>query len=212
MEAFVPALVTFFVVVDPIGIAPIFATLTEGASRRHKAIMAVKATVVAAFILFGFAYGGAFLLGAMGITLEAFRAAGGILLFLIALEMVFEKRSERREKRTNDMVEHRGSVEEDISVFPMAIPMMAGPGAIATIMLYMKEAGDAFADQIAVLGAASAVLLICLAIFLAVGPVLRLLGDTVAQTIGRILGVILAALAVQLVFDAVANTFGVAPM
>ncbi len=207
-----PALVTFFVVVDPIGIAPIFATLTEGASRRHKTIMAVKATVVAACILFGFAYGGAFLLGAMGITLEAFRAAGGILLFLIALEMVFEKRSERREKRTHDMVEHRGSVEEDISVFPMAIPMMAGPGAIATIMLYMKEAGDAFADQIAVLGAASAVLLICLAIFLAVGPVLRLLGDTVAQTIGRILGVILAALAVQLVFDAVANTFGVAPM
>lgn len=212
MDAFVPALVTFFVVIDPIGIAPIFATLTEGASRRHKTIMAVKATVVAACILFGFAYGGAFLLGAMGITLEAFRAAGGILLFLIALEMVFEKRSERREKRTHDMVEQRGSVEEDISVFPMAIPMMAGPGAIATIMLYMKEAGDAFANQIAVLGAASAVLLTCLAIFLAVGPVLRLLGDTVAQTIGRILGVILAALAVQLVFDAVANTFGAAPV
>lgn len=208
MDAFVPAVVTFFVIVDPIGIAPVFATLTEGTPQRHKVLMAFKSVVVAAIILFGFAYGGSFLLGALGISLDAFRAAGGVLLFLIAMEMVFEKRTERREKRTHDMMDQQGySPAEDISVFPMAIPMMAGPGAIATIMLYMKQAGDSLSGQLAVLGATASVLLVCLAVFLAVGPILRLLGNTVAQTIGRILGVILAALAVQLIFDAVANTF-----
>lgn len=212
METFVPALVTFFVIVDPIGIAPVFATLTEGTSRRHKVVMALKAPLIAAFILLGFAYGGAYLLSAMGISLDAFRAAGGILLFLIALDMVFEKRSERREKRTHDMVEHRETAAEDISVFPMAIPMMAGPGAIATIMLYMKQAGDSMAEQFAVIGAVAVVLVVCLTIFLLVGPILRLLGNTVAQTIGRILGVILAALSVQLVFDAIDNAFRITAM
>lgn len=207
MELFVTALVTFFVIVDPIGIAPVFATLTAGASRKHRMMMAIKGAVIAAIILAGFAYGGSFLLGAMGISLDAFRAAGGILLFLIALDMVFEKRAERREKRTDAFQESHNEAENDISVFPMAIPMMAGPGAIATIMLYMKSAGDDVVAQLSVLAAAGAVLLTTMIILLAVGPLMRLLGDTVAQTIGRILGVILAALAVQLVFDAIANTF-----
>ncbi|WP_416896141.1 MAG: MarC family protein [Minwuia sp.] len=209
MDAFLPALVTFFVIIDPIGIAPVFATLTEGASRAHRIRMAVRATVLAALILTGFAYGGAYLLGAMGISLDAFRGAGGVLLFLIAMDMIFEKRSERREKRTSDFQEKHHEAASDISVFPMAIPLMAGPGAIATIMLYMKQAGGDAQSQMAVLGAAGAVLLLCLTVLLLVGPIMRLVGDTVAQTIGRILGVILAALAVQLIFDAIGNTFGV---
>jgi len=207
MDLFVTALVTFFVIIDPIGIAPVFATLTAGTSRRHRITMAIKAAVIAALILAGFAYGGAFLLGAMGISLDAFRAAGGILLFLIALDMVFEKRTERREKRTDAYRESHREPENDISVFPMAIPMMAGPGAIATIMLYMKSAGDDLVAQISVLAAAGTVILTTMLILLAVGPIMKLLGDTVAQTIGRILGVILAALAVQLIFDAITNTF-----
>lgn len=207
MDLFITALVTFFVIVDPIGIAPVFATLTDGTSRRHRVTMALKATVLAAIILAGFAYGGAFLLGAMGISLDAFRAAGGILLFLIALDMVFEKRTERREKRTDAYRESHKEPENDISVFPMAIPMMAGPGAIATIMLYMKSAGGDAIAQLSVLAAAGSVLLVTMLILLAVGPIMKLLGDTVAQTVGRILGVILAALAVQLIFDAIANTF-----
>lgn len=207
MEPFVPALVTFFVIVDPIGIAPVFATLTAGTSRGHKVRMAIKSTVLAALILVGFAYGGAYLLGAMGISLDAFRAAGGILLFLIALDMIFEKRTERREKRTDEIVGKRGTAADDISVFPMAIPMMAGPGAIATVMLYMKGAEGDLLAQASILGAAGIVLLSCMLIFLAVGPIMRLVGDTVAQTIGRILGVILAALSVQLVFDAIGNVF-----
>jgi multiple antibiotic resistance protein len=207
VDLFVTALVTFFVIIDPIGIAPVFATLTAGTSRRHRTTMAIKGAVIAALILAGFAYGGAFLLGAMGISLDAFRAAGGILLFLIALDMVFEKRTERREKRTDAFRESHKEPENDISVFPMAIPMMAGPGAIATIMLYMKSAGGDVATQLSVLAAAGVALLTTMIILLAVGPLMKLLGDTVAQTIGRILGVILAALAVQLVFDAISNTF-----
>ncbi len=207
-DAFVPALVTFFVIIDPIGLAPMFASLTEGTDAAHRRRMALRSVVISALIITGFAYGGSFLLGALGITLEAFRAAGGILLFLIALDMVFEKRAERREKRNDQILEHRDDSPTDISVFPLAIPLMAGPGAIATIMLYMKSAGDDVVAQLTVLGAAGINLLVCLVIFIAVGPLLRVLGETVAQTIGRILGVILAALAVQLIFDAISNTFG----
>ncbi|MDF1720830.1 MAG: MarC family protein [Minwuia sp.] len=207
-DAFIPALVTFFVIIDPIGLAPMFATLTEGTDAAHKRRMAIRSVIISAMIITGFAYGGAFLLGALGITLEAFRAAGGILLFLIALDMVFEKRTERREKRNDHIKEHQDAAHTDISVFPLAIPLMAGPGAIATIMLYMKDAGDDLVSQMTVLGAAGVNLVLCLLVFLLVGPLLRLLGETFAQTIGRILGVILAALSVQLVFDAIANTFG----
>ncbi len=207
-DAFIPALVTFFVIIDPIGLAPMFATLTEGTDAAHKRRMAVRSVLISAIIIAGFAYGGAFLLGALGITLEAFRAAGGILLFLIALDMVFEKRAERREKRNDHIREQQEIAPTDISVFPLAIPLMAGPGAIATIMLYMKDAGDDVISQMTVLGAAGSNLVVCLLVFLMVGPLIRLLGETFAQTIGRILGVILAALAVQLVFDAIANTFG----
>lgn len=207
-DAFVPALVTFFVIIDPIGLAPMFASLTEGTDAAHRRRMALRSVMISAMIITGFAYGGSFLLGALSITLEAFRAAGGLLLFLIALDMVFEKRTERREKRNDQILEHRDDSPTDISVFPLAIPLMAGPGAIATIMLYMKSAGDDVVAQLTVLGAAGINLLVCLVIFIAVGPLMRVLGETVAQTIGRILGVILAALAVQLIFDAISNTFG----
>jgi len=200
-------LVTFLVIIDPIGTAPIFAALTEGASQRHRVRMAIKATLISATILAGFAYGGAWLLGAMGISLDAFKAAGGILLFLIALEMVFDKRNERRGKTTDAYKESHAAVETDISVFPLSIPLLAGPGTITTIMLYMKGAGDDLTLQLMVLGTAGVVLLGTMLVLLAVGPIMRLMGDTIAQTIGRILGVILAALAVQLVFDAIAATF-----
>jgi multiple antibiotic resistance protein len=173
--------------------------------------MAIKSTLIASGILLGFAYGGAWLLGAMHISLDAFRAAGGVLLFLIALEMVFEKRTERREERADKLQEdeaaHPGA-HEDISVFPLAIPMLAGPGSIASIMLFMSEA-DGFGDQLMILGGLFANLLLALVIFLAVGPVMKVIGETMAAMITRILGVILAALAAQFIFDAISNTFGI---
>ncbi|TGY90554.1 MarC family protein [Marinicauda algicola] len=200
------SLVTFFVVIDPIGVAPIFAGLTENSTPRHRRIMAVKSVLIATVVLFGFAYGGDWLLGALHVSLDAFRAAGGVLLFMLALDMIFEKRTERREERAERWEEeHEPATRpaEDISVFPMAIPMLAGPGAIASIMLFMSEAGSSLPNQGLVLAGMIANLAVCLVLFLLVGPLMRLIGDTLAAMITRILGVILAALAAQFIFDGI---------
>jgi len=199
------SLVTFFVVIDPIGVAPIFASLTEGSSAKHRRTMAIKSVLIATAVLFGFAYLGEWLLSALHISLDAFRAAGGVLLFLIALDMIFEKRTERREERAEALNEADSDIpgtHEDISVFPMAIPMLAGPGAIASIMLFMNEA-ESFGGQLMVFVGMGANLLLCLGLFLAVGAIMKLIGDTLAAMITRILGVILAALAAQFMFDGI---------
>lgn len=197
--------VTFFVVIDPIGVTPIFAGLTQGTSPAHRRKMAIKSVTIATIILLGFAYGGEWLLSALGVSLDAFRAAGGVLLFLLALDMIFEKRTERREERAEKLSAETHAKGEDISVFPMAIPMVAGPGAIASIMLYMSGASGDVVQQGVILAAMFANLLVCLILFLAAGPLMRLMGDTVAAMITRILGVILAALAAQFIFDGIAG-------
>ncbi|GGB66348.1 MarC family protein [Glycocaulis alkaliphilus] len=199
------AFVTFFVVIDPIGVMPIFAGLTQGTSAAHRRKMAIKSVLIATIILLGFAYGGEWLLSALGVSLDAFRAAGGVLLFLLALDMIFEKRTERREDRAGKLHGEGEHAPEDISVFPMAIPMLAGPGAIASIMLYMSGSGGDWATQGVVLAAMAANLIVCLVLFLAAGPLMRVMGDTVAAMITRILGVILAALAAQFIFDGIAG-------
>ena len=202
------SLVTFFVVIDPIGVAPIFASLTEGADAAHKRRMAIKSVLIATAVLFGFAFGGEWLLGALHVSLDAFRAAGGVLLFMLALDMIFETRSKRREERADALNEADDTVpgtHEDISVFPMAIPMLAGPGAIASIMLFMSEADGDPIGQVLVFAGMAANLLVCLVLFLAVGWIMRVIGDTLAAMITRILGVILAALAAQFIFDGIAG-------
>lgn len=209
LEIFMTAFVTFFVAIDPPGVAPIFAGLTDGSSAQHRRAMAIKSVTIAAGVLLGFALGGRWLLDAMHISLDAFRAAGGVLLFIIALEMIFEKRTERREERAEKLSEEDDTIpgtNEDISVFPMAIPMLAGPGSIASIMLFMSESADWVARSL-VLAGAGANLLICLVVFLLIGPVMRLIGDSMAAMITRILGVILAALATQFIFDGVRGAF-----
>jgi multiple antibiotic resistance protein len=138
------------------------------------------------------------LLRTLGISLSAFRLAGGIMLFMIALDMVFERRTERREERAEEI---KGTPEaEDISVFPMAIPMIAGPGSIASIMLLTARADGLVQDAI-VLAALTLVLLLTLAALLLAGPLMRLIGAKLEAMITRILGVILAALAAQFVLD-----------
>lgn len=197
--------VTLFVVVDPVGTAPVFAGLTEGTRPSHRRRMAYRSVGIATFILIVFAFGGEWLLGALGISLGAFRAAGGVLLFLIALDMIFEKRTQQREGQAGK-VAHQEGVEEDISVFPMAIPLLAGPGAIATVMLFMAQAEGNPAMQGIVMVGLLGTLLICLILFLSVGFVMRVLGQTIAAMITRILGVILAALAAQFIFDGIRST------
>jgi multiple antibiotic resistance protein len=167
--------------------------------------MAIRSVIVAACILIFFALLGEKLLGAMGVSLDAFRIAGGIMLFLIALDMVFEKRTERRSSRAEDVKAQPD--HEDISVFPMAIPMIAGPGSIASVMLLAARA-KGMEENLAVMGALAAVLVALLVSLLAAGPLMKALGYKMEAMITRILGVVLAALAVQYVVDGVKASFG----
>jgi multiple antibiotic resistance protein len=210
ISLFTAAFVTFFVLIDAPGVAPIFATLTAKGSPAYRRKMAYKSVFVATIIMLLFAFGGAWLLDAMHISIDAFRAAGGVLLFLIALDMVFEKRTERREQRADEVLEeHRNDPEpEDVSVFPMGIPMIAGPGSIATAMFYMSEA-ESIAHQGVVLAAIGLNLLITLVIFLLAAPIVRLMGASVAGALTRILGVILAALSAQLIIDGIRGAFNI---
>jgi multiple antibiotic resistance protein len=204
LELFLSAFVTLFVVIDPPGCAPIYAALTTGASTEQKRSMALKACLIAGAILLGFALFGQELLGALHIELDSFRVAGGIMLFLIALDMVFEMRTQRREERAEKL---RETPEvEDVSVFPMAMPMLAGPGAIASIMLLAGSAHD-MGQTLVVLGALLAVLVLTLLALWAASPLMKLVGAQVEAVITRLLGVLLAALAAQYVFDGVRGTF-----
>lgn len=203
-ELFISAFITFFVVIDPPGCAPIYASLTGTAPARERRIMAIRAVFVAAAILLVFALFGEQLLGALGISLDSFRIAGGVMLFLIALEMVFEKRTERREDRADEI---RGKPEfEDVSIFPMAMPMIAGPGSIAAVMLLTSQ-NDGLNNALVIMSALGSVLLLTLAALLAAGPLMRFLGNKVEAVITRVLGVLLGALAVQFVVDGLNASF-----
>ena len=197
IELYISSLITFFVVIDPPGCAPIYAGLSAGASTVQKRAMAMRAVGVAAAILFVFALFGEALLKGLGISLASFRIAGGIMLFLIAIDMVFEKRTERRETRAQEV---SASEAEDVSVFPMAIPMIAGPGSIATVMLLSARAQGTL-EGVVVFSAMTLVLLLTLLALLAAGPLMKLIGAKLEAMITRILGVILAALATQFVLD-----------
>jgi multiple antibiotic resistance protein len=205
-ELFVSAFITLFVVIDPPGCAPIYAGLTKGATPAQARSMALRATIIASVILLIFALFGKELLGALHIELNSFRIAGGLMLFFIAFDMVFEKRTQRREERAEKVA---ATPEiEDVSVFPMAMPMLAGPGAIAAVMLLMNEAAGEPEKVAQVLAALAAVLIITAAALVAAGPLIRLLGDKVEAVITRLLGVLLAALAAQYVIDGLKGSFG----
>ena len=199
LDLFLSAFVTLFVVIDPPGCAPIYAGLVKGAPGRVAVAMAARASVIAALILVTFALFGEDLLGALHIELNSFRIAGGIMLFVIAMDMVFEKRTKRREERAEKVREDH---VEDVSVFPMAMPMIAGPGSIATIMLLTARAHGT-AETLVVLGALGAVLVLTFVALAAAGPLMRLLGARVEAVITRLLGGLLAALAAQYVIDGV---------
>ena len=206
IELFLAAFATFFVVIDPPGCAPIFASLTQGCTPAQRRALAFRSVAIASAILLFFGLFGEDLLDALGISLAAFRIAGGIMLFIIALEMVFERRTQRREKRADEV--NATPEVEDISVFPMAIPMIAGPGSIASIMLLMARS-EGLERSLVVLGSLAVILLLTLVALLAAGPLMRLLGHKMEAMITRILGVILAALAAQFVIDGITVSFAI---
>ncbi len=205
LELFFSAFAILFVIIDPPGCAPIFATLTHGTTRKHQNEMAVKSVFVAAVILFGFAYVGEYIFAKLGISLDALRIAGGIMLFIIGLNMVFEKRTEKREDRAEELMEEVID-PEDISVFPMGIPMIAGPGTMASLLLMMSDARD-WQDELTIMIALGTVLLITFISFLIAGPLMKLMGKSFTNVLTRVLGVLLATLAIQFVLDGIQGAF-----
>jgi multiple antibiotic resistance protein len=196
--------VVFFVVVEPISLIPLFAGLTEGATANYQKSMATKAAAIALGICVLFAVAGAKFLQVMGITLSSFRIAGGTLLFLIALEMVFARPSG---SRSTTPEREEALKREDISVFPLAFPFIAGPGALATILLTAGEISGKpvlFAGFLAVV---AAVLVICWCLMLAAPRLMDVLGVTGANVMSRLSGVVLAALAVQFITDGIRGSF-----
>jgi multiple antibiotic resistance protein len=209
-ELFLAAFVTFFVVIDPPGVTPMFMTLTQNTTPAWQRKMALKSVGIASVVLVGFAIGGEWLLGKLHVSLDAFRIAGGALLFLIAIDMLFETRTERREERNEKVLAEAARHPErfeDVSVFPLAIPLISGPGAIASVMLYFAQ-NESLAAKGAVLAGAGANLLLCLVCFLMAGTLTRIMGRTVAAMITRIFGIILAALAAQFLVDGIKGAFG----
>ncbi len=195
----ITAFATLFVVIDPPGLVPLFIALTRGMAPERRRAMARRACLIAAVLLTAFGLFGESILGFIGISMPAFRIAGGILLFLTALDMLFERRTQRREGQQADP-------DHDPSVFPLATPLIAGPGAIATMILLVGQSGPGWQGAAWVIGLLLVMMAVTFAFLLASPPLERLLGRTGVIVITRLLGMLLAALSVQFVIDGVRQT------
>jgi multiple antibiotic resistance protein len=198
-DLFVDSLIIMLVVVDPVGIAPLFVALTQGESEASRRRTAFRGTLIAGGILVVFVLVGDSLLNALGIGMPAFQIAGGALLFLLAVEMVFARHSGVRSTTAREQRE--AETRKDISVFPLAIPLIAGPGALTSVLLMVGEQGDDPVVIGSVLAVIVVVLLITLASLLFSARIMAFMGETGANVVSRVLGVILAALAVQFVLN-----------
>ncbi len=197
LPALIAAFTTMFIILDPPGLAPVFIALTQGMTAAQRRAIAIRACLVSAVLMILFLFLGETVLGFIGISMDAFRIAGGILLFLTALDMLFQRRQARRE---DSAAEGQAEHHDDPSVFPLALPLIVGPGAITTIILLAGQAEGA-ADFGAIAGVLMAVLLITFLAFLAAPAIERALGKTGLNIVTRVLGMLLAALAVQFVLD-----------
>ncbi|WP_226550956.1 MarC family protein [Celeribacter naphthalenivorans] len=206
LQVLITAFMTLFVIIDPIGLAPLFVALTQGASAKHRRAVGLRAVMIAFVILTLFGLFGDHVLEFIGISMPAFRIAGGLLLFLTALEMLFEKRSKRRSEHA-EHPEHQPV--EDPSVFPLATPLLAGPGAITSMILLIDQA-DGVPGVLMMLGVMVAVLGVCLIFFALSNVMERGLGATGINVVTRLMGMLLAALSVQFVADGIKALFFVA--
>ncbi|MDP5084853.1 MAG: MarC family protein [Yoonia sp.] len=197
IPALIAAFTTIFIIIDPPGLAPVFIALTQGMTAAQRRAIAIRACIVSAGLMLVFLFLGEAVLGFIGISMDAFRIAGGILLFLTALDMLFQRRQARR---ADSAAEGQAEHHDDPSVFPLALPLIVGPGAITTIILLAGEAQSA-ADFGAIAGVLLGVLFIVFAAFLAAPAIERALGKTGLNIVTRVLGMLLAALAVQFVLD-----------
>jgi multiple antibiotic resistance protein len=203
-ETLFHAFVTLFVIVDPVGVAAIFLSLTAGGDEAFRRRMALRGTAIATVVLLVFAFVGEYLFLLLGITLPAFTIAGGALLFLLAIDMVLVRRTGLRSTTVSE--DREAGAKEDISVFPLAIPLIAGPGALTSILLLMARTSADPLLQAGVLAVLLLVMGLTLAILWFASGMVRFLGVTGVNVVGRVLGIILAALAVQFILNGLAES------
>lgn len=203
----ITAFVTLFVVIDPIGTAPVFLALTQGMTPARRRAIGIRACAIAAILLTLFGVAGEDFLRFIGISMPAFQIAGGILLFLTALDMLFDRRTRRRADHADDGT---GVVADDPSVFPLAMPLIAGPGAMATMVLLIGDAGRSAQGMALVTGVMLGVITLVLLAFLSAGLIERLLRRTGTMVVTRLFGLLLAALSVQFVLNG-ATAIGILP-
>lgn len=233
LELALTSFATLFVIIDPPGNLPIFISLTANTPAAHQRAMAIKAPIIALCVLLLFALAGESLLNFIGVEMSAFRIAGGLMLLLVAFEMVFDLRGKRRSNSAHQIHQRKqqaagtaGSAAAqpaaqatadqggdgnpppvDISVFPMAIPILAGPGAITTVLLLMSQQTEGGVGDAVVLGVVVVLMAMCMALFLLSSKLDKLLGDTVTSVLTRLFGVILAALSIQFIIDGAKQAF-----
>lgn len=199
LSFYLTSFITLFVIIDPIALAPLFVALTQGMSTAHRRAVALRACLIAIALMTLFGLLGDTILAVIGITMPAFRISGGILLFVTALDMLFERRTQRREGQQAD-------ADHDPSVFPLATPLIAGPGAFTTMILLVNTPGAGWGDALAIHLVMIAVVACAFLFFLAAGMIERALGRTGIIVITRLLGMLLAALSVQFVLDGIRGT------
>ncbi len=204
LETAIVAFTTLFATVGPIDVAMMFAALTTENSPASRRSMALRGTLVATGVLLFFALFGHSVLGHLGISLAALRTAGGILLLLIAIDMVFARSSGG--VSTTDIENQEAEEKEDISVFPLATPLIAGPGAMSAVVLLMANSEGHPQMQMVVLAILLVMMLITLVMLLAANQIQRVIGQTGLHVISRVFGVILSALAVQFIFDGIGHS------
>ena len=200
-EFLVTAFVTLFVVIDPVGTTPIFVALTNGMTTARRRAIAFRACVVGFLILVAFGLFGEAVLGFIGISMPAFRIAGGLLLFLTALEMLFGRRTQRRKDQSHG---DHDEPDDDPSVFPLAIPLLSGPGGIASMILLTDQTGGEIWASAGIFVVMLVIFAIVFALFMSARAIEKILGDTGILVVTRLLGMLLAALSVQFVLDGLA--------
>ena len=207
LPTFINSFILFFVTIDTIGNLPFFLSLTENAKVKKRNQIAVKSIIIACFILIAFAYIGRYLLEAIGVTLDSLKIAGGIILMFIAIDILFEKRKIRREKKVEEALDEKNY--DEITIFPIAIPFIAGPSALATIILLIGNYANFPEFQITVILALIAALIVGLFIMIGGSYIVKFLPKQFLHTTARVMAFILAALATQFIIDGIKASFNI---
>ena len=207
LPTFINSFILFFVTIDTIGNLPFFLSLTENARVKKRNEIAIKSTIIAFFILIAFAYIGRYLLEAIGVSLDSLKIAGGIILMFIAIDILFEKRKIRREKKVEEALDEKNY--DEITIFPIAIPFIAGPSALATIILLIGNYADFPEFQISVIIALPAALIVGLALMIGGSYIVKFLPKQFLHTTARVMAFILAALATQFIIDGIKASFNI---